>query len=79
MKLVRFGDAGQEKPGVLDAGGAIRDLSGVIRDIDGSTLSDASLAKLRALNLESLPKVAGSPRFGPPVANVAKFIAIGLN
>ena len=79
MKLVRFGDAGQEKPGVLDASGAIRDLSGVIRDIDGSTLSDASLAKLRALNLESLPKVAGSPRFGPPVANVAKFIAIGLN
>jgi len=79
MKLVRFGDAGQEKPGVLDASGAIRDLSGVIRDIDGSTLSDASLAKLRALNLESLPKVAGSPRFGPPVANVGKFIAIGLN
>lgn len=79
MKLVRFGDAGQEKPGVLDASGAIRDLSGVIRDIDGSTLSDASLAKLRALNLESLPKVSGSPRFGPPVANVGKFIAIGLN
>jgi 2-keto-4-pentenoate hydratase/2-oxohepta-3-ene-1,7-dioic acid hydratase in catechol pathway len=79
MKLVRFGDAGQEKPGVLDASGAIRDLSGVIRDIDGSTLSDASLAKLRALNLESLPKVPGSPRFGAPVANVGKFIAIGLN
>lgn len=79
MKLVRFGDAGQEKPGVLDASGAIRDLSGVIRDIDGSTLSDASLAKLRALNLESLPKVSGTPRFGAPVANVGKFIAIGLN
>lgn len=79
MKLVRYGDAGQEKPGVLDASGAIRDLSGVIRDIDGSTLSDASLAKLRALNLESLPKVSGSPRYGPPVANVGKFIAIGLN
>lgn len=79
MKLVRFGDAGQEKPGVLDASGAIRDLSGVIRDVDGSTLSDASLAKLRALNLESLPKVSGTPRFGPPVANVGKFVAIGLN
>jgi 2-keto-4-pentenoate hydratase/2-oxohepta-3-ene-1,7-dioic acid hydratase in catechol pathway len=79
MKLVRFGDAGQEKPGALDASGAIRDLSGVIRDIDGSTLSDASIAKLRALNLESLPKVSGSPRFGPPVANTGKFIAIGLN
>jgi 2-keto-4-pentenoate hydratase/2-oxohepta-3-ene-1,7-dioic acid hydratase in catechol pathway len=79
MKLVRFGDAGQEKPGVLDASGAIRDLSGVIRDVDGSTLSDASLAKLRALNLDSLPKVSGSPRFGPPVANVGKFVAIGLN
>lgn len=79
MKLVRFGDAGQEKPGVLDASGAIRDLSGVIRDVDGSTLSDASLAKLRALNLDSLPKVSGTPRFGPPVANVGKFVAIGLN
>jgi 2,4-diketo-3-deoxy-L-fuconate hydrolase len=79
VKLVRFGDAGQEKPGVLDASGAIRDLSGVIRDIDGSTLSDASIAKLRALNVESLPKVSGSPRFGAPVANIGKFIAIGLN
>jgi 2-keto-4-pentenoate hydratase/2-oxohepta-3-ene-1,7-dioic acid hydratase in catechol pathway len=79
VKLVRFGDAGQEKPGVLDASGAIRDLSGAIRDIDGGTLSDASIAKLRALNIESLPKVSGSPRFGAPVANVGKFIAIGLN
>jgi 2,4-didehydro-3-deoxy-L-rhamnonate hydrolase len=79
VKLVRFGDAGQEKPGVLDASGAIRDLSGVIRDIDGGTLSDASIAKLRALDIESLPKVSGSPRFGAPVANVGKFIAIGLN
>jgi len=79
VKLVRFGDAGQEKPGVLDASGAIRDLSGVIRDVDGSTLSDASIAKLRALNVESLPKVSGSPRFGAPVANIGKFIAIGLN
>ncbi len=79
MKLVRYGEAGQEKPGILDAGGAIRDLSGVIRDIDASTLSDASLAKLGALNLETLPKVTGTPRFGAPVANVGKFIAIGLN
>ncbi|MEO8037537.1 MAG: fumarylacetoacetate hydrolase family protein [Betaproteobacteria bacterium] len=79
MKLVRYGEAGQEKPGILDAGGAIRDLSGVIRDIDASTLTDASLAKLGALNLETLPKVTGTPRFGAPVANVGKFIAIGLN
>ena len=79
MKLVRFGEPGHEKPGMIDASGAIRDLSSIVKDIDGSTLGDESLARLRALNPDSLPKVGGTPRFGPPVANSGKFIAIGLN
>lgn len=79
MKLVRFGDAGAEKPGLVDADGALRDLSGILKDIDGTALGDDSLARLRALDASSLPKVSGTPRFGPPIANSRKFIAIGLN
>jgi len=79
MKLVRYGDAGKEKPGILDAQGTIRDLSGVIKDIDGSALGDDVLAKLRSTDIEALPKVSGSPRLGPPVADVGKLVAIGLN
>jgi len=79
MKLVRYGEAGQEKPGVMDAQGSIRDLSGVVRDIDGSTISDDGLAKLRGVDVNGLPKVAGNPRLGVPVANVQKLICIGLN
>jgi 2-keto-4-pentenoate hydratase/2-oxohepta-3-ene-1,7-dioic acid hydratase in catechol pathway len=79
MRLVRYGEAGHEKPGIVDGSGAIRDLSGVVSDIDGSTLSPEGLAKLRAVHVDSLPKVSGAPRFGPPVAGVSKFIAIGLN
>ena len=79
MRLVRYGDAGKEKPGILDAQGAIRDLSGVVADIDGSALAPDSLAKLRGLNVESLPKVSGSPRLGSPVAMPSKLVAIGLN
>ncbi len=79
MKLVRFGDAGTEKPGLVDADGALRDLSGILKDIDGAALGDDSLARLRAIDASSLPKVSGTPRFGPPVANSRKFIAIGLN
>ncbi len=79
MKLVRFGDAGAEKPGLVDADGALRDLSGILKDIDGTALGDDSLARLRAIDASSLPKVSGTPRFGPPVANSRKFIAIGLN
>ncbi len=79
MKLVRYGDAGKEKPGILDAQGAIRDLSGVVSDIDGAALSAEGLAKIRAAELDSLPKVSGSPRLGSPVANVGKLVAIGLN
>ena len=79
MRLVRYGDPGKEKPGILDAQGAIRDLSGVVADIDGSALAPDSLAKLRGLYVESLPKGSGSPRLGSPVAMPSKLVAIGLN
>ncbi|HEX3379540.1 MAG TPA: ureidoglycolate lyase [Paraburkholderia sp.] len=79
MKLLRYGPKGQEKPGLLDAQGKIRDLSKVVGDIDGAALSDESLAKLRALDPATLPVVEGNPRVGPCVARIGKFICIGLN
>lgn len=79
MILLRYGDAGAEKPGLLDTDGAIRDLSGVVADIDGATLSPEGLARLAALEKSSLPIVEGSPRIGPCVGNVGKLICIGLN
>jgi len=79
MKLVRYGEAGKEKPGILDAQGAIRDLSGVVNDIDAAAVSAAGLARIRAAKIDSLPKVSGSPRLGSPIANVPKLICIGLN
>ena len=79
MKLVRFGETGAEKPGMLDADGAIRDLSGVVDDIAGDVLTDDGLAKLAAIDPASLPLVEGNPRFGPCVGQVGKFLAIGLN
>jgi 2,4-didehydro-3-deoxy-L-rhamnonate hydrolase len=79
MKLVRYGEAGKEKPGIMDSQGNIRDLAGIVKDIDGSTIAAEGLAKIRAADINALPKVSGSPRFGAPVANVGKFIAIGLN
>ncbi|MFT4064757.1 ureidoglycolate lyase [Paraburkholderia sp.] len=79
MKLLRYGPKGQEKPGLLDAQGKIRDLSKAVGDIDGAALSDESLAKLRALDPASLPVVEGNPRIGPCVARIGKFICIGLN
>ena len=79
MKLLRYGSAGQEKPGLLDSTGAIRDLSGVVPDIAGDTLLPDALAKLRKLDPASLPKVNGNPRVGPCVGSVGKFICIGLN
>lgn len=79
MKLVRYGAAGAEKPGMLDADGVLRDLSGVIDDISGDVLSDAGLAKLRDLDPASLPKVDGDPRLGPCVGDIGKFCCIGLN
>jgi 2-keto-4-pentenoate hydratase/2-oxohepta-3-ene-1,7-dioic acid hydratase in catechol pathway len=79
MKLLRYGSPGQEKPGLVDSTGAIRDLSGVVPDISGDTLLPASIARLRGLDPASLPKVNGTPRIGPCVGRVGKFIAIGLN
>ncbi len=79
MKLVRYGEAGKEKPGILDAQGAIRDLSGVVKDIEAAAVSPEGLAKLRGVKVDGLPKVSGNPRLGPPIANVPKLICIGLN
>jgi len=79
MKLLRYGPLGQEKPGILDATGAIRDLSGVIPDITGDVLSPAALAKVAAVDVNSLPKVAGNPRLGSPVTGMKNLICIGLN
>ena len=79
MKLVRFGPTGAEKPGLLDAAGQLRDLSGHIADITGATLDDASIAKLQALDPTSLPLVTNGQRIGPCVGNIGKFLCIGLN
>lgn len=79
MKLLRFGPLGQEKPGLLDANGDIRDLSDHVSDIAGPALNDAALDKLRALDPESLPKVAADTRIGACVGQVGKFVCIGLN
>ena len=79
MKLVRYGNAGSEKPGVIDAQGKIRDLSGHVADIGGATLDPSELAKLAKVDPETLPEVSGDPRLGPCVAGVGKLICIGLN
>jgi len=79
MKLLRYGLPGQERPGILDAQGKVRDLSSVITDVNGATLSDESLKKILAVDINSLPLVADPVRFGPCVNNVGKFICIGLN
>jgi len=79
MKLVRYGQAGQEKPGIIDAQGALRDLSAHVADIAGATLGDAALQTLRGLDLGNLPRVAEGARLGPCVGQVGKFICIGLN
>ena len=79
MKLVRYGRLGKEKPGLIDQEGILRDLSGVIDDIGPEQLSAKSLNKLGRLKPASLPLVRGNPRFGVPIAQVGKFIGIGLN
>lgn len=79
MKLLRYGPKGQEKPGLLDADGEIRDLSGHIADVSGDALNSASLARLSAIHPSRLPLVKGEPRIGACVGNVGKFICIGLN
>jgi ureidoglycolate lyase len=79
MKLLRYGAAGAEKPGLLDPEGHIRDLSAVLRDIDGFALSPASLKMLASYDWKTLPKVEGTPRIGPCVARPVNFVCIGLN
>ena len=79
MKLVRYGNPGKEKPGLIDAEGKLRDLSAVVKDIGAEQLSPAALTKISKVKTDKLPLVKGKPRFGSPVANVGKFIAIGLN
>lgn len=79
MKLVRYGQPGQEKPGLIDAQGQLRDLSAVISDVGPEQLGDAALAHLHGLNPAQLPLVEGAPRLGSPLRHVGKFIAIGLN
>jgi 2,4-diketo-3-deoxy-L-fuconate hydrolase len=79
MKLVRYGQPGKEKPGLIDQDGKLRNLSGVIDDINPAQLSDKALAKLAKIKPAKLPLVRGNPRMGCPVAGVGKFIAIGLN
>jgi 2-keto-4-pentenoate hydratase/2-oxohepta-3-ene-1,7-dioic acid hydratase in catechol pathway len=79
MKLVRYGSAGREKPGIVDEKGDIRDLSGLVPDLAGEALSPQSLAKLANLKTDELPLVQGHPRIGPCIGRVGNFIAIGLN
>lgn len=79
MRLVRYGERGHEKPGVFDAQGQLRDLSGIVRDIDATVLDPAGLSGLSALDMTTLPMVPGAPRLGAPVARVGKFICVGLN
>lgn len=79
MKLLRFGEAGAERPGLLDGDGRVRDLSRRVADIGGETLSPTGLAALAAIDVDSLPVVEGSPRLGPCVGGIGKFLCIGLN
>ncbi|MGH6761007.1 MAG: fumarylacetoacetate hydrolase family protein [Phyllobacterium sp.] len=79
MKFLRYGAAGQEKPGLIDNNGTIRDLSAHVSDLSGAALSPDALAKLGALDVNALPKVDGNPRLGPCVTGTGKFICIGLN
>lgn len=79
MKLVRYGEKGAEKPGLIDKSGQLRDLSAHVKDLTGEAYSPESLKKLAALDPASLPAVAGKSRFGAPVTGISKFVAIGLN
>jgi 2,4-diketo-3-deoxy-L-fuconate hydrolase len=79
MKLLRFGELGREKPGLLDQDGTIHDLSQVVADISGDVLNDTALNRLRGVEPTSLPVVRGAPRYGAPVTRIGKFICVGLN
>ncbi|WP_029348977.1 fumarylacetoacetate hydrolase family protein [Bosea sp. 117] len=79
MKLVRFGAAGREKPGILDANGVVRDLTGLVSDIGGDVLSPAGLSRLREIQPASLPAAPAGSRLGACVARAGHFVAVGLN
>lgn len=79
MKLVRYGEKGAEKPGLIEKSGQLRDLSAHVKDLTGEAYSPESLKKLAAIDPASLPAVSGKPRFGAPVTGISKFVAIGLN
>ncbi|MCB1883953.1 MAG: fumarylacetoacetate hydrolase family protein [Geminicoccaceae bacterium] len=79
MKLLRYGPKGEEKPGLLDDDGRIRDLSGTIDDVDGRFLANGGIERLARLDVSSLPVVEGRPRLGPPVGRIGKLVCIGLN
>ena len=79
MKLLRHGEFGKEKPGILDQNGSIRDLSGHLSDINRETISENSLKKISSIDLSSLPIISGDTRLGACVGNVGKFLCIGLN
>ncbi|HJU07217.1 MAG TPA: fumarylacetoacetate hydrolase family protein [Rhodanobacteraceae bacterium] len=79
MKLLRYGEAGKEKPGLLDAEGTLRDLSQVVDDISGELLDVAGIRKLQALDTAKFPKVQGAPRLGPPIVRIGKIVCVGLN
>src|SRR5678816_953850 len=79
MKLARYGRLGAEKPGLIDAAGALRDLSRVVKDLTPAVLAPAALRKLRAVKTARLPIVRGKPRLGCPLAGIGKMVCIGLN
>ena len=79
MKLLRFGIIGEEKPGAIDSNGIIRGLSSIINDLNGQSIDDLTLERLRKINLKSLPAVSNNTRIGPCIGSVGKFLSIGLN
>jgi len=79
MRLLRYGQKGEERPGIVDADGRLRDLSPIVPDIGPDVLSPQGLAKLRSLRIAELPLVPGNPRIGPPISGVGKIVLIGLN
>ena len=79
MKLLRFGNIGEEKPGAIDSNGIIRDLSSIINDLNSQSIDDLTLERLRKINLKSLPAVSNNTRIGPCIGSVGKFLSIGLN
>ena len=79
MKLLRFGNIGEEKPGAIDSNGIIRDISSIINDLNGQSIDDLTVERLRKINLKSLPAVSNNTRIGPCIGSVGKFLSIGLN